>query len=195
MIYWLKHRAGLVLVGVGAVLALLSAVAGGYIIPVPNLGVGLPLAVADLMPIALSVAIASSLARADVGLESTATRRLPAYDLSLVAFATGLSAGLTVVLWLVTGDDHLILFARATVGYAALTLILIRFLEPIAAPPIISLYVITSALMGRNSDGTTALWAWPVAEPTNGIAAVSALVLGAVSALMYLIGKGRRATP
>jgi len=175
----------LIAVAVGAV----TAVARDIAVIVPSLSQGSPfgaLPINAVSPLALLIMIGSLSANAYPALAKTAVRPLS----QMLTTFTLLVMTAAIVSYISTAA---ILFGnfsldviRNAVGYLVLFILAARIVGPGLAVVLPSAYVFASAIFGRNGDGGTHIWAWPVREADTVDSVLFAVALSGVALIAYL---------
>lgn len=164
MTWWSRVRAVPAVVAVTAGTLLLASVSTGLIIPFPALFGGVPPTVplALVLPLAIAVVVAFALDRADPAVEVTASRPVARYDGALVAVVAGTCLAVALLPDWAARSAVMQAVGRNSLGYVSLTLLAGRFLPSAAALPA-AFWAVAASVLGRQTGGHIADWAWPVA--------------------------------
>ncbi len=197
MIWWLRVRAAGPLASVSAaVLATVMALTG-VVVPLPALLGGVPVTVPLplVLPLAVAIALASGLDRADPLLERTAHRHPRRYDLALAGILVGVCLGFCLGFGVAPQASPQVLLLEAVgrncLGYVALTMLGAGLLpRGTAALPAVG-WAITASLLGRETGGRIAAWAWPVAPGDQTSAWVICTLIGVAAVPGYLLAAPR----
>lgn len=179
MIWWWRARA-LTTVSVVYVASLVAAmVVGGQVLPLPSLAGSLlvPVVFALLLPLAPIVFLCHGVDRSAGDLDATAVRAVVARDLSVAVAMVLVTAAVvgvaTVAGWWELGPGYL----RNLIGCLGLAQLAVPFVGTRLAAVVPVAAVIISALFGTGDGGFVRWWAWPIANPRDGLAFVEASLL------------------
>ncbi len=197
MIWWLRIRAGGPLAIVTAGVLVTATALTGVIVPVPALFGGVPPTVPLplILPLAVAIALASGLDRADPLLERTARRHPRRRDLALAGILVGVFVGCCLALAMApqasTQAALLEAVGRNCLGYVALTVLGAGLLpRGTAALPAVG-WAIAASLLGGETGGRIATWAWPLAPGGQATAWVICTLIGAAAVPGYLLAAPR----
>lgn len=183
MSLWLRVRHVRACTLTAALVAVALIPLGDIYLPLPDLfaGSGLSVPLSFMLPLTVPIVLEWSLTAGEPAIESVSARRLPMLDAVYALSVAALTFVLCALTALVGGADLALAAGRNVLGYVGLTLISRRIVGPHVAAVIPVVWVIITSLFGAGVGGQPRRWAWPLAQPENGLSwgiAVSLLILG-----------------
>ncbi len=176
MIWWATSHGLTRIVLATVATAVVTALWADVNLPIPNLAAGghLGVPITLFLPLALVAVVFAGLANTPID-ELTASRPTYWLDLALIVGTSALCVAAAVVIQLADGSHLATACARNYAGYCGLGLAGRYLLGGHASTVLPAAHAVTAALFGRSLGQEAAIWAWPIAQPTDPVALALAL--------------------